>query len=1020
MIFDLDGHKKVPTMSRSLAPRVCLVVAALATTIALSLALSNAPNSTLAAAPINSSNNQIASDPVSRPEAGCWSVYGQPVGIGSSLQDVVALAPDNVWGVGKQTVDGRTSNLVVHWTGDDWHLVSSPNAGSYSDVLFAIAAISSDDIWAAGISDETNLLLMHWDGTVWTISPSPPISGQSADLSAVSTNDVWAVSRMGVVHWDGTQWVDMQVPVPPTGFHTSIAAVASDDAWVEDLTVDAAPIQYHWDGTQWNIVYSTSYGSTQFINGTAALASDDIWAVGYYAGNYPSRTLIKHWNGTQWSITASPNPTGTNVLNDVTFLSPSDGWAVGSNNGTYPLLMHWDGSAWSLVTLPGLQSNYGALNDIAPVSPTDIWAVGSYVNAGWPFTIRYSDPCVVPTATSTATSTATPIHTATPSLTPNPPTITSTPTYISLPAQWVSVTPPNPGAGSAALIDLDVLTATDIWAVGFYDDGPSGSIALRWNGSAWSKVSLPVYSHKYHLVSVSVDAHNDVWALSGERDALHWDGTSWTNHPIVEADEHVGKVAAIAPNDVWATGVAFGYKGEYSTPFVTHWDGVRWSEAWAGTCFYSCFMNAFYVISANDIWAGGTATTDSDRGFAVHYNGSTWTEQYDPLISAGRVVTAVSGTSSSDVWLSTLTNFLHWDGTVWTPFQRGAQVNDMVSVSPSDVWAAGGDAFLHWDGMAWGRVPNPPNQTYISAIDAANCGDVWAVGGSDNSSNHGMLLAHYSGPCPPQAPTVTPTPTPIPTPRCAGERFTDVCPDDYFYQHVLDLNDLGVIAGYYTAPPCDGPAHIPCFKPYNWSTRGQIAKIVSLAAGFNEDVTGQTFEDVAPDHTFYQYVERMASRGIIAGYPCGGAGEPCNANNDPYFRPGNTVSRGQLTKMVSIAFGFDEPVSGQFFEDVPPGHTFYEYIQRLAGRGIISGYPCGGVGEPCNPGALPFFRPGNVISRGQIAKVVNLARTQSIPTPTPGATGTTSPEPSPTATLTGTPTETPVPTATGTPTVEGK
>jgi hypothetical protein len=62
------------------------------------------------------------------------------------------------------------------------------------------------------------------------------------------------------------------------------------------------------------------------------------------------------------------------------------------------------------------------------------------------------------------------------------------------------------------------------------------------------------------------------------------------------------------------------------------------------------------------------------------------------------------------------------------------------------------------------------------------------------------------------------------------------------------------------------------FRPNNDITRGQLSKIVANSAGFNEPVTGQTFEDVLPDNTFYAYVERMASRGIIGGYPCGGAG----------------------------------------------------------------------------------------------------------------------------------------------------
>ena len=53
-------------------------------------------------------------------------------------------------------------------------------------------------------------------------------------------------------------------------------------------------------------------------------------------------------------------------------------------------------------------------------------------------------------------------------------------------------------------------------------------------------------------------------------------------------------------------------------------------------------------------------------------------------------------------------------------------------------------------------------------------------------------------------------------------------------------------------------------------TRGQLSKIVANAAGFEEPHTNQTFQDVPTGSTFYLYVERMASRGIIGGYPCGG------------------------------------------------------------------------------------------------------------------------------------------------------
>jgi len=73
---------------------------------------------------------------------------------------------------------------------------------------------------------------------------------------------------------------------------------------------------------------------------------------------------------------------------------------------------------------------------------------------------------------------------------------------------------------------------------------------------------------------------------------------------------------------------------------------------------------------------------------------------------------------------------------------------------------------------------------------------------------------------------------------------------------------------------------------------------------------------------------------------------------------------------VSNAAGFVDPPAGQIFEDVPPGSTFYTYTQRLASRGVMQGYPCGGTGEPCiPPDDRPYFRPFNNATRGQTSKI---------------------------------------------------
>jgi hypothetical protein len=161
---------------------------------------------------------------------------------------------------------------------------------------------------------------------------------------------------------------------------------------------------------------------------------------------------------------------------------------------------------------------------------------------------------------------------------------------------------------------------------------------------------------------------------------------------------------------------------------------------------------------------------------------------------------------------------------------------------------------------------------------------------------------------------------------------------------------------------------MPYFRPFANATRAQISKIVANAAGYTENHTDQTFQDVPSSNEFYQFIERLASRGIVGGYECGGPGEPC-VNNMPYFRPFANATRGQTAKIVSNAAGFTEPPVGQTFEDVPSTHTFYEFIQRLATRNVMGGYQCGGVGEPCISGK-PYFRPGNDVTRGQSSKIV--------------------------------------------------
>jgi N-acetylneuraminic acid mutarotase len=112
-----------------------------------------------------------------------------------------------------------------------------------------------------------------------------------------------------------------------------------------------------------------------------------------------------------------------------------------------------------------------------------------------------------------------------------------------------------------------------------------------------------------------------------------------------------------------------------------------------------------------------------------------------------------------------------------------------------------------------------------------------------------------------------------------------------------------------------------------------------------------TFSDVHPADYFYQPVVYLFCRGVISGYA------------DNTFRPFNDTTRGQLTKIVTLAEAWpihspDAPT----FTDVPASHPFYQYVETAHNRGVISGYSDG------------TFRPASNVTRGQLSKIVVLAR----------------------------------------------
>jgi hypothetical protein len=273
----------------------------------------------------------------------------------------------------------------------------------------------------------------------------------------------------------------------------------------------------------------------------------------------------------------------------------------------------------------------------------------------------------------------------------------------------------------------------------------------------------------------------------------------------------------------------------------------------------------------------------------------------------------------------------------WTPLQGGGNVDlyrdnnrsgfDGVQIASNLPMSQGAYA---WDTSS---LPNGTYWVYIVARDAHNQSRFYSFAP--------LRVDHNS----------------------ASTLFSDVPTNHWAVNDVNRLAMLGIING---SVQSDTTVN---FRPASTAYRSHLSKMVTLAAGWPlEDPGTPTFNDVPRGHTFYTYVETAASHGVISGYDCGGPGEPCPGR---YFRPNNDVTRAQTAKMIAMARGWNlvDP-SNATFADVLPGNALYTHVETAFDHSIISGYPCGGAGEPCDGQNRPYFRPGVSVSRAQLSKML--------------------------------------------------
>jgi RHS repeat-associated protein len=331
------------------------------------------------------------------------------------------------------------------------------------------------------------------------------------------------------------------------------------------------------------------------LNSVSCVSSSYCWSVGAGAvSGGGSTTEAELWNGSSWTQVATPDDALGGVLNAVTCLSTTVCWAVG--NATYPAIQ-WNGAAWVAGTQP--PTTIGDPLSVSCPTANQCLIVGQRPGSGG--------------------------------------SVFSAAEWNG--AAWTDITPSsNPGS---VLNSVTCLSTTDCWAVGYTTPSSLNTLtaALHWNGSVWTQFATPNPAIKIngvtnYLNSVTCLATNNCWAVGGydsiELDpslAIHWNGSAWTQVQTPDdsknsigfwqaGDAKLLGVSCLSSTDCWAVGgqvQALDYIPTGEATWVLNWNGTQWQQATtppSGTPNYDPLNGVSCLTGTGCVLVGTNSSTE--------------------------------------------------------------------------------------------------------------------------------------------------------------------------------------------------------------------------------------------------------------------------------------------------------------------------------------------------------------------------------------------------------------------------
>jgi len=430
----------------------------------------------------------------------------------------------------------------------------------------AIRAVSPTEIWLASpknlVRIQGSTVRPYYLDGLTTYGPSR--------LWSSSPNDVWFASNGLLFHFDGSSWTSVNAGFAANPSFTAIFGTASDDIWVATST----PEIRHFDGTNWT-TWAVPAGSG---------------AVDSIAGStrgmpYVSRgDVVYRWNGLSYATL--PDYPGHYYGPHRIWVSPTGTLFVGSNECSYSYnsqyLDRYNGSTWTtLYTSSTSYSSYCTYPDafsLDGTSDTNVWW-----GDGWGSVHRYTGTTTLTTLTGSMVS----VTGATTGFTADKQHLyelvnnRSVTRFDTGTAQGCDNAYSDGGGGAWLRCDnglgrfdaggaFSLTPQTDLAAM-FSSPTTSLWIAHTTGAIEQRKSTGTTTFNDYlgsKLVAMSGSSDSNMWAVTPEGGAAHFDGSHFTTSmiPIGSTDKIVGVGASAT------TAWAWGQKSLFQ------WNGTTWAQ----------------------------------------------------------------------------------------------------------------------------------------------------------------------------------------------------------------------------------------------------------------------------------------------------------------------------------------------------------------------------------------------------------------------------------------------------------